>query len=459
MFSDAVINFYLNTKDALGQLGKLQDGFAKTADKIQNNFITKLGGLALGAAGIKGLTGVYDEAVKIQNLAESWNLPVEKVSQFANAFTMLGGSTDEAMSSIDKLQNLSNQLKFDSSGALRDLSARLGTNLFNKDFKGAINSIRGTFKGLNADTRKKVLDMLGTDNLPMLRMLKMSDEEYAKLNQDAAEYGIVTQKSAQAIRNIELAFGRVKTAIKGVFIGNLEKLVPLFDKINEKLTAFSNLAPETKEKIVGIVSALVGIAPALKLIGTLGSAVFSPMTIAIAGLASAALLLYENWDKVNQAINDYIAESPNLQKFIQNAKELFEDLKKGLEGLFNWVKDNSEEIIAFFQGFLEPFEKIASVLASFANWGGEAIVDAFSSDTSRPIEYNSNLSSDPDYVRARAEILGNNINNTRNTNNNQVIHVDKIIADSPQDFVQWGQQQQVQFGSQTLSFNSVGGIR
>ena len=173
MFSDAIINIWLNVGDAKKQLDGLQGAFAKTADKIQNNFIAKLGGLALGGVGIKGLTNVYDEALKIQNLAESWNLPVEKVSAFTNAFSLLGGSTDDALGAIDKLQNLSNQLKFDSSGALRELSAVIGTNLFNKDYQGAIDALRQNFGALNTDAQKKVVDMLGIDNLPFMRMLNM----------------------------------------------------------------------------------------------------------------------------------------------------------------------------------------------------------------------------------------------------------------------------------------------
>lgn len=482
LFSDVVIRFFLNTGDAKQQLDSLQGAFVKTADKIQNNFITKLGGLALGAAGIKGLTGIYDEAVKIQNLAETWNLPVEKVSQFANAFNMLGGSTEEAIGSVDKLQNLANQLKFDSSGSLRELSARLGTNLFNKDFKGAIDSIRQSFKGLNGDTQKKVLDMLGTDNLPMLRMLKMSDEEYKQLNKDAAQYGIVTQKSARAIRNMEMAFGRVKTAIKGVFIGNLEKLIPLFDKISEKLTAFSNLAPETKQKIVGITSALVGLAPALKLIGTLGGAVFSPMTIGIAAVAAGAFLLYENWDKVNKAFQEYLADSPNLQKFIKQATVLFNDLKKGLKSLFDWISQNAETITEFFKGFFEPFEKFFEFLEKgasfFGDKFGDAIADLFDwGDISKPVEYKGNLSSDPETVKARMAYLGKNypdynsprtINDakkiTTNNNRKQEISGNTIVLPNVKDAEEFAQELaarpvQVRFGNQTLGFNMVGGIR
>ena len=324
MFSNATINIFLNAGGVLSQLNKVQGAFAKTADKIQNNFITKLGALALGGSGIRFLTGLYDEAVKIQNLAESWNLPVEKVSKFTQAFSLLGGSSDDALNSIEKLQQLSNQLKFDSSGALRELSARLGTNLFNKDFQGAINSLRGSFRGLSASAQKKVLDMLGTDNMPMLRMLRLSNTEYDKLNKDAEQYGYVTQQTAVSVRKMEMALYRIKTAVRGILFRNFEKAIPYLDKFSDKLEYIADLSPEVKEQILGVTTAFLGLAPALRLIGFVASTVFNPMTILIAALAGGAFLLYKNWDKVNKAVSKYMDESPNLQAFLSTTKELFE---------------------------------------------------------------------------------------------------------------------------------------
>lgn len=336
MFSSAAIEIFLNTAGALSQLNGLSNAFTKTADKIQNNFISKLGALALGGAGLKGLTGIYDEAVKIQNLAESWKLPVEKVGKFANAFTLLGGTTEDALGSIEKLQQLSNQLRFDSSGALRDLSARLGVNLLNKDYQGAINSLRGSFRGLNSNAQKKVLDMLGMDNLPMLRMLRLSNEEYAKLNQDAENYGTITQRTAISLKNMELAFQRIKVAIKGIMFRNLEKAIPLFDKLSEKFTILADLSPNVKEQILGVTAAIVGLGPALRLIGVLAGSVFSPMTIGIAGVVAGAYMLYKNWDKVNKVVKKYIDESPNLNEFLSNTQKFFEAIGEGLK----WLSDN-----------------------------------------------------------------------------------------------------------------------
>lgn len=348
MFSDAIINIWLNVGDAKKQLDGLQGAFAKTADKIQNNFIAKLGGLALGGVGIKGLTNVYDEALKIQNLAESWNLPVEKVSAFTNAFSLLGGSTDDALGAIDKLQNLSNQLKFDSSGALRELSAVIGTNLFNKDYQGAIDALRQNFGALNTDAQKKVVDMLGIDNLPFMRMLKLTDAEYAETNKKAQEFGVLTEKATQSLRSMEISLSTIRQALKAVSYPVLEKLAPVLDKISAGMERVAFLSPEVKTGIVGILGAVTLLSPALKTASFLFGSVFSFSTVGITAAAGAAYLLWQNWDKVSQAFKDYLAESPRLKDALDAISTAF----RGIGNAIKWLIENFNP-----SDFLKSLEK------------------------------------------------------------------------------------------------------
>lgn len=348
MFSDAIINIWLNVGDAKKQLDGLQGAFAKTADKIQNNFIAKLGGLALGGVGIKGLTNVYDEALKIQNLAESWNLPVEKVSAFTNAFSLLGGSTDDALGAIDKLQNLSNQLKFDSSGALRELSAVIGTNLFNKDYQGAIDALRQNFGALNTDAQKKVVDMLGIDNLPFMRMLKLTDAEYAEINKKAQEFGVLTEKASEALRGMEISLATISQAFQAIAYPVLEKLAPVLDKISAGMERVAFLSPEVKTGIVGILGAVTLLSPALRTAGFLFGSVFSFSTVGITAAAGAAYLLWQNWDKVSQVFKDYLSESPRLKDALDAISTAF----RGIGNAIKWLIENFNP-----SDFLKSLEK------------------------------------------------------------------------------------------------------
>nr|DAT09045.1 MAG TPA: tail tape measure [Caudoviricetes sp.] len=391
MFSDAIINIWLNVGDAKKQLDGLQGAFAKTADKIQNNFIAKLGGLALGGVGIKGLTNVYNEALKIQNLAESWNLPVEKVSAFTNAFSLLGGSTDDALNTVNSLQQAANQLSFHSSGPFRELSAVIRQNLFKKDYQGAIEAIRREYSRLSKEPgrngQKELLNMLGIDNLPFMRMLKLTDAEYAEINKKAQEFGVLTEKASEALRGMEISLATISQAFQAIAYPVLEKLAPVLDKISAGMERVAFLSPEVKTGIVGILGAVTLLSPALKTAGFLFGSVFSFSTVGITAAAGAAYLLWQNWDKVSQAFKDYLAESPRLKDALEVVGEGFRAIGNGIKwladnfnGWFPYFIDGINEILTFPKWLLSLFVKaqdgsqaLGGALAGFVS--GEGIME------------------------------------------------------------------------------------
>lgn len=391
MFSDAIINIWLNVGDAKKQLDGLQGAFAKTADKIQNNFIAKLGGLALGGVGIKGLTNVYNEALKIQNLAESWNLPVEKVSAFTNAFSLLGGSTDDALNTVNSLQQAANQLSFHSSGPFRELSAVIRQNLFKKDYQGAIEAIRREYSRLSKEPgrngQKELLNMLGIDNLPFMRMLKLTDAEYAEINKKAQEFGVLTEKASEALRGMEISLATISQAFQAIAYPVLEKLAPVLDKISAGMERVAFLSPEVKTGIVGILGAVTLLSPALKTAGFLFGSVFSFSTVGITAAAGAAYLLWQNWDKVSQAFKDYLSESPRLKDALEVVGEGFRaignDIKwlaDNFNGWFPYFIDGINEILTFPKWLLSLFAKaqdgsqaLGGALAGFVS--GEGIME------------------------------------------------------------------------------------
>ena len=391
MFSDAIINIWLNVGDAKKQLDGLQGAFAKTADKIQNNFIAKLGGLALGGVGIKGLTNVYNEALKIQNLAESWNLPVEKVSAFTNAFSLLGGSTDDALNTVNSLQQAANQLSFHSSGPFRELSAVIRQNLFKKDYQGAIEAIRREYSRLSKEPgrngQKELLNMLGIDNLPFMRMLKLTDAEYAEINKKAQEFGVLTEKASEALRGMEISLATISQAFQAIAYPVLEKLAPVLDKISAGMERVAFLSPEVKTGIVGILGAVTLLSPALRTAGFLFGSVFSFSTVGITAAAVAAYLLWQNWDKVSQAFKDYLSESPRLKDALEVVGEGFRaignDIKwlaDNFNGWFPYFIDGINEILTFPKWLLSLFAKaqdgsqaLGGALAGFVS--GEGIME------------------------------------------------------------------------------------
>lgn len=350
LFSDAVINFFVNSKDAENSLGGLEKKFNQTVNSIQNGLIGKLGGITAGVLGIKSITQVYDETLKLVNLSERWNLPVEKVSQFANAFAQFGGDADSAIGMIETLQQAANSLRFESSGPLKDLSAIMGTNLFNKDYLGAITALRSEFRTLNENAQVKVTDMLGGD-ITLQRMLKASDEEFAAILEKSQKFGTISEKTASSMRKLDRSLATIKQAFKAISGASLERLVPVFDKLSGFMENLALSSDDVKVGILGILGAVTLLGPALSVLKVLLGGLFNPFNLGV-GLAIAGVyLLYQNWDKVTQAFNNFLAESPRLQEFFNIVGAGFSAIGDGIK----WLSDNFD---GWFPGFLENMELI-----------------------------------------------------------------------------------------------------
>lgn len=242
LFSKATINFAVNTQNALQQI----TGF-------QRNFSTSIGQMKsalLGFVGYQGVKGAYNSLTTLIDTADKWSLPVEKVSQFANLFTEFGGSTDEAVASLEKFQQMANQLKFHSSGPLKELSAVLRTNLNNKDYMGLIQALRSQWGKLNADAQAEVQNMLGLDSAAMRRMLSSSNAEFAKAIENAKRFNVVTEDDAKSIREMRKALAEVKQTLTMTAIPILEAFKPILNVIRDVAMAFNDLDKSTQKSII-----------------------------------------------------------------------------------------------------------------------------------------------------------------------------------------------------------------
>lgn len=336
-FSTATIQLFLNTAGAKDALSGFQRKFDST--------IANIGKVALGLLGVRGLGGIYNQMQQIVQLSERWQLPVEKVSQFANAFSLFGGNAEGAAQTIEKFQQLANNLKFHSSGALRDLSAIIGVNLNNKDYFGVINAIRSQFGNLNKDAQVEVLDMLGMDDIALQRMLKASDAEFNQAMTEASEMGVVTDDLAKSLRDIEIGWARLKASLIAAFAPMLESLKPVLDGLNRLLNWFNKLDPKTKQWVAKILTAVVAIkslGAALKLlnlggmIGGLAGLATNPLGwIGLA--AAAALVLAENWDKVTAAWDRFSEKAPAVTGTLKSVWNLVKTINDGIWSLGDWL--------------------------------------------------------------------------------------------------------------------------
>lgn len=313
LFSKAVISFDVNTAAALQQLDNFKQRFSSG--------IGQLKGLIAGFVGFQGLRGAYQGLLDIVDVANKWNIPVEKVSQFANLFTQFGGSADEATTALENFQNMANQLRFHSSGPLKELSAVLRTNLANKDYMGLISALRSQWGGLSDNARAEVQDMLGVDGDAMRRILAADDAEFADALTKAEKLGKITADNAVALHQMRVAAAEAKQALMMAVVPILEALKPLFNVVRDISVWFGTLDPRLRKTIGVLVLGL----PVLKtLLGLLGVGGLKGALLgvkgALAGITGllAGALLIDTVPALISGIRDAIDGSKDLQQILDD---------------------------------------------------------------------------------------------------------------------------------------------
>ena len=275
LFSKAMIEFGVNTQGALQQLNGFQQKFA--------NGISQMKSLLVGFIGFQGLRGAYNGLTDLVDVANKWNIPVEKVSAFTNLFTQFSGSAEEAVASLDKFQEMANQLRFHSSGPLKELSAILRTNLADKDYMGVINAIRGQWGQLNANARAEVQNILGVDSDAMRRMLAASNEEMAAALENSEKFGKLTAKNAEELFKMRKALAETKQALTVAMAPVLEALLPIVNALRDMAMWFNGLSDSSKQfvawsviiiptalKVAGAIMKIVGAFKLLKVASAVG---------------------------------------------------------------------------------------------------------------------------------------------------------------------------------------------
>lgn len=245
--STGTISIFVNVAQALANMDKFQKSFDDGISRMRN--------MVIGFIGARGLKGYYDSLMSIIDLADRWHLPVEKVSAWTNLFSRFGGGTEEAVSSLERLQSLANDLKFSSNGAFRELSAILNTNLQNKDYMGAVKALREGMKGLSNDAKTEVMRRLGFDSAAIQRMLEASDEEFAEALKSAQEFGVLNEESAQSLRDMRQTISDIKQILLDIAIPFVKAIQPVLEAARVVLKWFGGLSPDIKEFIAQLIVA------------------------------------------------------------------------------------------------------------------------------------------------------------------------------------------------------------
>ena len=300
LFSDAVISFFVNTAAAEQSLTSFTRKFSTGVGQLKS--------LVAGFVGYQGLRGAYNSLTQLVDVADRWHIPVEQVGEYANLFAQFGGNIDEATQSIETFQNMSKQLALHSSGPLKELSDRLGKNLFNKDYMAILRDLRDVYPRLTNNAKAEVQDLIGA-NAALRAMLESSNETWKNANANASKMGTISKENAQSIRDMRVALAELKTTLVMVAIPFLEALRPVLEVVRDIAQWFNKLPEQVKKGLAWGTMAVVAVKAITSIIGavTALNAALKTTTI-LSELASggttlaagaAALALYAGY-KVSQ---------------------------------------------------------------------------------------------------------------------------------------------------------------
>ena len=346
--------------------------------------LTALGGLAVKSA------GMADDLI---TLSKQTGISTDDLQKYAAAADLVDVSVDSIAKSQQRLKR--NMLTAAEGGASAEYFERLGVSV--TDANGELRDSNEVFmeliKALGSmenETERDALAMqiFGKSATDLNPLIEDMGATYEKTMQMLEENGLspISEEDLKRANEFQDALDTIKLVVQQAMaiIGSklASVLMPVVEKIVEKVTAFASWAsqasPELLAKIAGILAAVAAIGPVLltvgKLITGVGTAISAvskvwtalstalmanPIGIVIALIAALVAAFIYAWNNIE-----------GFREFFINA---WETIKAAFGAAVDWIKAKWDAIVAFFSGIPEWFRNLfttawENIKAAFANW-------------------------------------------------------------------------------------------
>lgn len=356
MSLEAVMTFMVNTKAALKEISDFKAKVKNATDEMRKNALSSILPAAGAFGGFKALKDVYDTTRKLADFSERFTLPVEDVSRFNNVLSLFGGTTETAVSNLGKLEQAIVDLRTTGGGALRTVANQIGLSLYDNEgkIKGSLEmleSLREKFKDLSEFQQLKVAQELGLDDPATLRMLRASEEEYAKMAAEAEKMNVINGATAQKVQTLNRLLAQMRTSWQGVGATVLGVVLKPLEKLSDAFRWLNNQSEETQKIILGVSAVIFGLAPAISIIsyivngfsalsGVLGilTAALTAVPVVTFFAAIAAGVYYI--DDITAAIDRLTSQGTPLSNFFKSIKESVETILEPIQMIgagFGWL--------------------------------------------------------------------------------------------------------------------------
>lgn len=276
--------------------------------------------------------------------------------------------------------------------------------------------------------------IFGKNNMSSwLALINTAPEDVQKLNDSIQDCTGTTDEMSEAMMS---GFGgsleSLKSSIDVAAVSIGEALAPAISKVVEwiqKAVDWFNSLDEKQRSIIAVIGLVVAaIGPLLMIIGTVISVigatvasigvlmpviggimpVLALVVAAIATVIAAGVALYQNWDTIKA----------NCQKFVEDTKQKWEDLKTQV----------TEKIENLKKAATEKFENIKKDVTDKVEGAKKAAVDKFNEIKNKVTEAMTN-------AKTQVSTKAGEIKTTIETNVNNAV---KAIKDLPSKALKWG---------------------
>lgn len=410
-FQREVIKTEEDLKNLEAQLGKVNDKWQDTADKIGEfgNKSTELGQKLAPVSAAAGVVagGMVAMAVKagqavdeLNTLSQTTGLSIETLQKFQFASDLIDVSMETLTGSLTKLtknmasakdgnKNLEEAFKTlgvritDNSGKLRD-----NEDVFNDAIKALGNIANETERDALA------MQLFGKSAQDLNPLILGGADALKEMGDKAKEAGLLLSEDATKSLgdfNDEIdelkATGSATMLQLGAKIA--ETLLPVVESLSEKMKDVMewvrNLDKKTLAMILTIAGIVAAVSPVLLILGSMAGAISnlislgkslgtaitfltSPMglvILAIGALITAGVLLYKNWDKIKE----------HAAKLWEGIKYNFNLIKTFIMGVWYYVvngaKGQINKMIGFINSMVESLNKLKIKMPDFM--GGKEI--------------------------------------------------------------------------------------
>lgn len=353
------------------------------------------------AADLQDAMGASDQIFKkASGSIKSWADSLESSYGIAEAEALTYANTMGAM--LQNIGGLGEEEAAKQAQTLVQLAGDL-TAMFGGTTESAVQALTGALKGNNA-----MLDNYGmgvndaTIKAKAFEMGLIAEGEQLDLaSKQAATLALIMEQTAdaqgQAAREADGASGSMRsmqTELKNLAtdIGEvlLPIITPLIAGLRDLVKRFGEMSPEMQKTIVIVAGLAAAIGPLLMVVGgaisAFGSltliagglgisvgALVAPIAIAvaaIAGIVTAGILLYKNWDTIKEKAGELlVAISEKFSAMKDAITKPFKDAYENITGTVGKIKEKMSD--------LNPFKRHSPSLVDQVQSGAKAITDAY----------------------------------------------------------------------------------